>query len=87
MSRNLSTTLGCRRRVSDPMRVYDGLPTPLRHWLSQAALPWSPASCLRIWRTARGRGEPVPAILARLDRAERKALHRDRQAGRSEAVT
>lgn len=59
------------------MRAYDALPGPLRAWLAQAALPWSPASCLRIWQKARAEGDTVDAALARLDRAEALSLSRD----------
>jgi hypothetical protein len=59
------------------MRAYDGLPPPLRRWLAEAALPWSPASCRRIWLRARARGEPMDAVLARLDRAQLQALSKD----------
>jgi hypothetical protein len=77
MNRNLSTSLR-RRRRADPMRAYDALPAPLRGWLAQAILPWSPASCRRIWDKARAKGEPVEVILGRLDRAERRCLANDR---------
>ncbi|MGB0661701.1 MAG: DUF6525 family protein [Mangrovicoccus sp.] len=66
-----------RRRGENPMRAYDALPQPLRQWMAQAALPWSPASCRKIWQRARASGEPVEAILARLDRAEAACLARD----------
>ncbi|SNT72683.1 hypothetical protein SAMN05444959_103181 [Paracoccus seriniphilus] len=56
------------------MRTFDTLPCPLRRWLAEAAMPWSPASCRRIWMRARLEGEPVEAILARLDRTEMKCL-------------
>lgn len=42
MSRNIATSLR-RRRRSDPMRDFDALPPPLRNWMRQAALAWSPA--------------------------------------------
>ncbi|PJE36476.1 hypothetical protein CVM52_11930 [Pseudooceanicola lipolyticus] len=77
MSRNLATSLQ-RRRRANPMQTYDALPGPLRAWVAQAALPWSPASCLRIWRRARDQGDSPEAILARLDRAEALTLSRDR---------
>ena len=77
MTRNLSTTLR-RRRRPDPMQAFDSLPRPLRTWMAQAVLPWSPASCLRIWRRARDQGDSPEAILARLDRAEALTLSRDR---------
>lgn len=74
---NLSTTLR-RRRRSNPMQAYDALPHPLRAWIAQAALPWSPSSCRRIWQKARAKGDSVETILARLDRAEQMTLSRDR---------
>ncbi|MBZ8117061.1 hypothetical protein KUD11_00200 [Roseovarius sp. LXJ103] len=78
MNGNLgTTTLKRRRRARDPMRAYDGLPKPLRHWLADAALPWSPASCLRIWNRGRQRGLSHEDILARLVQAEQQALTRD----------
>lgn len=60
------------------MRAYDALPPALRRWLSNAALPWSPDSCRRIWRDARDRGESEADLIARLNRAEQKSLARDR---------
>jgi hypothetical protein len=71
---NLATTLRRRQRAGCPMAAYDRLPEPLRAWLSQAALPWSPQSALRIWRRAGG----GHAALTRLTRAERAMLARDR---------
>ncbi len=80
MSGNLGGTRLARRRARrDPMRAFHGLPAPLRRWLADAALPWSPTSCRRIWQRARARGEPVEAILARLDRAEALTLSKDIQ--------
>jgi hypothetical protein len=67
----------CRRRNSDPMRAYDALPAPLRRWMAQAALPWSPASCRRIWIRARKQGEDMEAVLDRLNRAEAACLARE----------
>jgi hypothetical protein len=61
-----------RRRRGDAMRVYDGLPVPLRRWMAGAVLPWSPESCLAIWRRAGGPDE----ALERLNRAERATLDR-----------
>lgn len=60
------------------MQAYDALPRPLRNWMAQAALPWSPASCRRIWAKARAQGASADDILDRLDRAERITLSRDR---------
>ncbi|WP_228069047.1 DUF6525 family protein [Marivivens aquimaris] len=67
-----------RRRRNDPMRDFDALPLALRQWMAGAAMPWSPASCRRIWLRARSKGESVEAVLERLDRAERQCLGRER---------
>ncbi|AVW89887.1 DUF6525 family protein [Celeribacter baekdonensis] len=72
-----TTGLKPKRRSEDPMRAYDNLPAPVRAWLSEATLPWSPASCRKIVRRAQARGEGLAQILARLDRAEQKTLARD----------
>ena len=69
-----------RRRTRDPMAAYDALPPALRGWLARAALPWSPASCLRIWQRMQAQGAPTAQILATLDRAEARALMRAAQA-------
>lgn len=76
--RNLGqTSLRKRSRTSDPMRDYDRLPAPLRHWLAQAVLPWSPKSCLKLWTAARARGASEPEALAHLARAEQRMLRKD----------
>lgn len=74
--RNLGVTGLKARGGGDAMRAYDALPLPLRRWMAGAALPWSAASCRRIWQRAIARGESVEAILSRLDRAERATLAR-----------
>ncbi len=80
MTRNLgATSLRRKRRFSDPMRSYDALPAPLRLWLAQAALPWSPASARRIWNRARAQGLGPTDALRVLSRAEEKTLARDRK--------
>ncbi|WP_300435329.1 DUF6525 family protein [uncultured Mameliella sp.] len=61
-----------RRRKGDAMRVFDGLPAPLRRWMAGAVLPWSPESCLAIWKRA---SDPQDAV-ARLNRAERATLEK-----------
>ncbi|WP_316015011.1 DUF6525 family protein [Roseobacter sp. HKCCA0434] len=77
MSGNLGKiALRKRRRTVCPMASYDALPAPLRKWLATAALPWSPASCRAIWQRSRATGEPLETTLARLDRAEERALAR-----------
>ncbi len=79
MTRNLGQCgLRRKRRAADPMAAYDGLPAPLRHWLSEAALPWSPASAKRIWTKSLARGMSQEEALLSLGRAEAKTLARDR---------
>jgi hypothetical protein len=75
---NLRTGLPLRRREGCSMAAYDRLPAPLRRWLAGAALPWSPASALRLWQRALARGEAPEAALAR---AEARTLARDRGRG------
>ncbi|MEM6934384.1 MAG: DUF6525 family protein [Pseudomonadota bacterium] len=79
MTRNLgSTSLKCKRRSADPMRSYDALPAPLRHWLAQAALPWSPMSARRVWNRACAKGLSPEDALSVLSQAEARTLARDR---------
>lgn len=79
-AKNLGTTrLKTRRRRRDPMRQFDALPAPLRQWMAQAALPWSPESCQRIWSEATARGDTTREALARLSRAEARLLAREGQ--------
>ncbi len=81
MTRNLgATSLRRKRRPGNPMQSYDALPEPLRHWLSQAALPWSPTSAQRIWKRAVSDGLDVQGALNKLSRAEERMLARDRYA-------
>ncbi|MEL6620570.1 MAG: DUF6525 family protein [Pseudomonadota bacterium] len=81
MTRNLgATTLRRKRRSADPMRSFDALPAPLRRWLAQANLPWSPASVRRIWNRACARGLTPEDALSILSRAEARTLARDRHA-------
>ncbi|WP_366869467.1 DUF6525 family protein [uncultured Roseobacter sp.] len=80
-TRNLGqTSLHSKRRTGDPMQTYDALPKPLRRWLSQAVLPWSPASVRKIWTQAQAKGLGADDALARLCRAEAKMLARDQHA-------
>ncbi|MBO6922217.1 MAG: hypothetical protein JJ859_08380 [Roseicyclus sp.] len=79
MSCNLgATTLQRRKRACDPMRTYDALPPELRRWIAQAALPWSPRSCARLWKKARQRGLGAEAALATLERAQAGTLALER---------
>ncbi|MEM8631479.1 MAG: DUF6525 family protein [Pseudomonadota bacterium] len=80
MSGNLGTTgLRRKRRSADPMHTYDSLPAPLRHWLSEAALPWSPASARRIWSRSLSRGATPEEALVSLTKAEARTLARERR--------
>ena len=77
-SRNLGATdLPARRRSVDPMQAYDALPGPLRGWLAQASLPWSPVSTKRIWMRVRARGLSQERALQYLEQAEARTLARD----------
>ncbi|WP_222522888.1 DUF6525 family protein [Tateyamaria omphalii] len=79
MTRNLgATTLRRTRRNSDPMRSYDALPAPLRNWVSQAALPWSPASVRRLWDRACANGLATEDALQFLSETEARSLAKDR---------
>lgn len=79
MSGNLGqSSLRRKRRSGDPMSAYDGLPAPLRQWLSAAALPWSPASARRLWFKLRSKGLTEEEMLASLSEAEARTLARDR---------
>lgn len=79
MTRNLGqSSLRRKKRRGDPMAAYDGLPAPLRQWLSEAALPWSPESARRIWAKARAEGLSSEETLASLSRAEARTLAGDR---------
>ena len=77
--RNLGqTSLKRRSRTGDPMQTYDRLPPELRSWLSEAALPWSPASARRAYAAAMVRtGGDTTRALARLDQIQRRLMARD----------
>ena len=79
MSCNLGqSSLQRKRRSGDPMQAYDGLPAPLRQWLSAAALPWSPASARRLWFKLRAKGLAQEEMIALLSEAEARTLAQDR---------
>ncbi|MBK4215096.1 hypothetical protein JJJ17_04060 [Paracoccus caeni] len=63
------------------MAAYDALPAPLRLWLAHAALPWSPASCRKLWDRARAKGASAEEAIATLERAQCRALQREMLAG------
>jgi len=60
------------------MKTYDALPAPLRMWLGQAALPWSPKSARRLWDKVHVKGQSIEETLSALSQAEAKTLARDR---------
>jgi hypothetical protein len=80
MNRNLGqSSLRRKRRTGNPMAAYDALPAPLRQWVAQAALPWSPASVQRLWSKSRAKGLSPDEALLSLSQAEARTLARDRQ--------
>jgi len=75
---NTRTTLRRKSRAGDPMATYDRLPADLRAWLAQAALPWSPHSACRVWRSAlRKFANDTSAAKAYLNQLEQNMLSRD----------
>ncbi len=74
-----ATSIRRKRRTCDPMAAYDALPAPLRRWLSDAALPWSPSSVRRIWSTSLANGLSPEEILLSLSQTEARTLARDQQ--------
>jgi hypothetical protein len=71
-----STLLGPSGR--NPLSEYDDLPAPLREWLAQAAMPWSPRSALRIWRRVlRRSGGDVRRAQQEMSRIEAERLAED----------
>lgn len=81
MTRNLGqSSLRRKRRQGDPMAAYDALPAPFRKWLSEAALPWSPASVRRIWFKSKAKGLTPEETLLTLAQAEERTLARDQHA-------
>ena len=79
MNRNLGqSSLRRKRRMADPMADYDSLPAPLRQWMSNAALPWSPTSARRIWQKSRAKGLSPEEALQSMTHAEAETLARDR---------
>ncbi len=60
------------------MAAFDRLPAPLRAWLAEARLPWSPASAHRAWRRAMWKNlGRTKAALAHMDALEEERLARD----------
>jgi hypothetical protein len=80
MKRNLGhCSLRRKKRAGDPMDAFDDLPQPVRQWVAQAALPWSPGSVRRIWSKSRAKGLSDGEALLSLAQAEARTLARDRQ--------
>ena len=80
MTHNLGhTSLRTRRRSGDPMYDFDRLPKPLRGWLNEAILPWSPVSVRRVWLKSIKEGLTNQEVLKSLKRAEVKALKREKR--------
>ena len=73
------TSLKCRRRNEDPMREFDRLPTELREWLAEAALPWRPKSVRRAFDRAFSRTQDTARALRVLDQLQERQLARDTQ--------
>lgn len=78
MDGNQRTNLTLSRAQRDNMAAYDALPPALRRWLSEARLPWSPASAKRAWRKAmlRSLGREKAAIV-HMDAIEEARLAQD----------
>ena len=77
-----ATSLRRTRRAGDPMKTFDALPSPLRQWLAEAALPWSPASVRRIWSRSLAEGKRPEEVLHTLRELELRNLARDKTAVR-----
>jgi hypothetical protein len=68
------TPYALTRRCQDPMAAFDALPPALRQWLAHAALPWSAASCLRLWRKLRAQGADTEQALQMLGDIQARSL-------------
>jgi hypothetical protein len=78
MPGNQRTSLRLSKARRDNMADFDALPAPLRAWLAEARLPWSPASARRAWRRALWRSlGRTRAALAEMDRIEDRRLAQD----------
>lgn len=85
MNGNLGqSSLRRKKRSGDPMATYDSLPVPLRQWLSEATLPWSPTSVHRIWQKSQAKGYSPEETLQSLSLAEAQTLARDRHSSYSQ---
>ena len=72
------TKIRMRRRSSNSLQDFDGLPNHLREWVRNAVLPWRPLSVARAYKRAlNDTGDPHRA-LAELDRLQEYHLSKDR---------
>jgi hypothetical protein len=76
MTRNLVSPRA-RWRNRNAMAAHDRLPPDLRRWASEARLPWSASSLLRLWQRAMRETGCPQAAKARLTRAEARTLARE----------
>jgi hypothetical protein len=78
MDGNQRTSLGMDRAQKSNMAAYDSLPPALRRWLSEARMPWAPASARRAWRRAMLKSwGSEKAALAYMDAIEDRRLAED----------
>ena len=78
MNGNLGNTSLIKRVVGgSQMEEFDRLPAQLRRWLSNADLPWSPASVRRVYRKALGDTNDARKALDELDNMQRKRLRKE----------
>lgn len=72
------TSLSLSKARRETMAAFDRLPAPLRTWLADARLPWSPDSARRAWRRAMWKSMGrTKAALAQMDQLEEERLARD----------
>lgn len=72
-----TTSLKRKHRQICPMRAYDSLPTDLRAWLSNAALPWSARSVKRAYDKAMSKTGNRALAFQELDRLQARLIAKD----------
>ena len=82
MNGNLGKT-SLKKRVfgGSQMEEFDRLPAQLRRWLSNADLPWSPASVRRVYRKSLDDTNDARKALDELDNMQRKRLRQQKYSG------
>ena len=75
------TSLRTKRRIGNPMYEFDALPKPLRRWLNEAILPWSPISVRRIWLKSIKEGLSNNEVVSSLRKAEERTPKRENLMG------